>query len=712
MAAYVKRLYAHPLGATCILCRYLMSTWDPTNAFVVMGSSGKAKRVERFIYSSTSTPYPNFPTSDNWDRSDDELPFLYCRSRKIDSKYHMCREAEGVVTQDIWIHQECLITLGATYQTRRNAEPLHILDVWELGKSLEPDYEPREKLLAAREHCALREGLRTFYLKAIFPQERFLSLPEELQEMIIDMIKPCAPLIVLGQSRRLIDCIRYSQRRENKTALRLSEKIYIRRIEFEGYSYISQISNSPLSSDAVVLHDGSTVQTLLILIDHLGVLDIQFFDRGVEELEIPTIKAPWYQFLADPEGAWMGGVRAQTNGLFLKTVHLEAEPTKQGFVKWNLSVPQVIDGSNIYRRKFIPLPEHVARHDSFESHCPSLWVDAVDPHRNFLSSEYPDSRSMKCVALDGNISGLTMCRSGKQDIVSFNAHCRKQEARRGQGESDANLTIYFPISAGEYITQAWVQEIVRDEQLRHEPVLVVRTNYNRSCTFGPCISQTSSSMPTSHSLTRLNNAPISALFHNDPLLEHHYWITHFGVSSTTHTNQAPTTTFDPHNSPPPINLTPPTHPGISNGETYKTSAPLCNIRGIQTCTDTTQPHHPIAGLLLHYTNNTREAVGQWRFDLTCSPLISDIRIFNYQTSVLNVTPRTHPSAMRQHQLPRIMRHYIKKVWFSSSACGTDDGQTTKQLKGTLQWWHQRGRLESYLPQQCWDGGGDFLTFVE
>ncbi|KAI9796712.1 MAG: hypothetical protein M1835_003293 [Candelina submexicana] len=537
------------------------------------------------------------------------------------------------------------------------------------------------------------------------------------------MIKPCAPLIVLGQSRRLIDYLRYSQRRENQTALlRLSEKIYIRRIEFEGYSYISQISNNALSSDAVVLHDGSTVQTLLILIDHLGVLDIQFFDRGVEELEIPTIKAPWYQFLADREGAWMGGVRAQTIGLFLKTVHLEAEPTKPSFVKWNLSVPQVIDGSHIYRRTFIPLPEHVAKYDSYESHCPSRWVDAVDPHRDFPPTEYPDSRGMKCVALDGSISGLTMCRSGKQDIVSFHAHCRKQEARRGQGESDANLTIYFPISAAEYIAQAWVQEIVCDERLQHEPVLVVRTNYNRSCTFGPCISQASGSMPTSHSPTRLNNAPISALFHNDPLLEDYYWITHFGVSLTTQTNQPPTTKFDSPGSPPPINLNPPRHdyfhPGNSKGEAYKTSAPLSNIRGIQTCTDTTQSHHPITGLLRHYTNNTREAVGQWRFDLTCSPLISDISRFRYETSFFDVTPPTHPSAI--HQLPRIMRHYIKNVWFSSSACGgdesspagTDDGQTTEQLKGTLQWWHQRGRINSYLPQQCWDGGGDFLTFVE
>ncbi|KAI9724566.1 MAG: hypothetical protein M1812_000634 [Candelaria pacifica] len=714
----------HPIGATCTLCRYPMSTGERVNAFIVIGEDGtdEARFVERCIFSSTGGRSPGLPTIESWNYPEPIKSLLICGTDELCPRNHACGYTHAFdehSPQEIWIHQECLLTLGFSYQSQTSTEPLKILDVWELGKSIKMKHIPSKQQHAAREHCSLREGFRSPHIKAIFPQNRFLSLPMELQEMIISMTKPCASLVVLGESRRLIDCLRSNARlaRSGKaTVLSLSEKIYITSVDFQGFSYISQISNSPLSSDAKVIHDGSRVSTIRKLTDHLGILEVQFFDQRGDELEISLAKAPWYQIIERPKGAkideietWsnvrshidlLGALVYKSKGLFLRSVRSKAT---KSVVKWDVSVPPNIKNLNGYGRTFKALPQRVAMFTR-ESRRPSRWVFSQDPYRNFRPRRFPESQRVKCVAMNGDISGLTMHRTGTHNVASFQAHSRMEQVKAGNGEPDANLTIYFPISAGEFIEQAWIQEIVSEGRLQREPTLVVQTNLKRSCAFGPCISHTDS-IPTNHALTQPSDGSIATLFYNDPLLEDWFWITHFGVSCSSASNQ------EKHLSqslipPLPNWLGPDIHNNdILNGSTaaltYMTSASLENVRAVQTCIDTNQSHRPVMGLLLHYFNGTREALGQWCPNLTCSNLISDVSIFSYNVDSI------YTILMPCGQLiPH--RYYIRDVAFSASARdklyppSSDLVPTTRPLQGNIKWWIQQG--------SSGQDGGDFLTF--
>ena len=261
---------------------------------------------------------------ENWNDPKGVPPFSTCRSPRRDCRWHVNdhsqiaddRWAEERCSQDIWVHQECLLTLGVSYQTPNISEPIRIVDVWELAQSIELDYDSREKQHTTRELCSLREGLKSTYVEAFFPQERFFNLPEELQVMILEWIRPCAFIVILGESRRLIDCIRARRLlpgRGEEELLNMSQKIYATRIEFQGNSYLSQLSNSPLQSSATLMHDGSKVKTVRVLVDHVGILDLQFSHRSSETLEVSARKAPWYQFVEHTNGDWLEEIRVKSN---------------------------------------------------------------------------------------------------------------------------------------------------------------------------------------------------------------------------------------------------------------------------------------------------------------------------------------------------------------------------------------------------------------
>lgn len=72
-----------------------------------------------------------------------------------------------------------------------------------------------------------------------------MQLPMEIQTMILEFLGPCWYLIVLGETRRLLEQMRndHPNRRER---LNLAKELYIGRTKYQGKSYISTISNMPL----------------------------------------------------------------------------------------------------------------------------------------------------------------------------------------------------------------------------------------------------------------------------------------------------------------------------------------------------------------------------------------------------------------------------------------------------------------------------------
>jgi hypothetical protein len=179
-------------------------------------------------------------------------------------------------------------------------------DFEELGKATNASYSPPSD--QKRTLASVREGLfsdQTKYILQGFLRQGLLGkVPAEILTMILTYVGPCPYLIVLGESRRLMDQLRISG--ENWCErVSLSKDIYITRTDYQNVSYISKVSNTPfvLSSDETFpggsLSLPPNTQRIILSKDHIGIRNIQFFRENSE----PSVDgSPWYETIeiSDP----------------------------------------------------------------------------------------------------------------------------------------------------------------------------------------------------------------------------------------------------------------------------------------------------------------------------------------------------------------------------------------------------------------------------
>jgi hypothetical protein len=159
-----------------------------------------------------------------------------------------------------------------------------------------------------KDAASVREGLfsdRTSYIiQDSFRQDLLGKVPVEVLTMILKYIGPCRYLIVLGESRRLIDQWRISGGNRCER-LSLSEGIYVTRTDYQSISYISRVSNTPfmLSSDETFLGEflslPPSTQRIVLSKDHMGTRHMQFLRQDTE----PSVDgSPWYEIIeiSDP----------------------------------------------------------------------------------------------------------------------------------------------------------------------------------------------------------------------------------------------------------------------------------------------------------------------------------------------------------------------------------------------------------------------------
>lgn len=146
---------------------------------------------------------------------------------------------------------------------------------------------------------ATSEGLLSPHTKRIlersFSQALLRRLPPELYQMIIENIGTCSYLIVLGESRRLIDMVRrqvYSIG-DVQTRFLVTSPIFASKLNFRNKSYFSQISNDnsviPLAER--VCHQVDA-QRVIVSLDDVGVTNIQVLD-GLSPIN--SSGSSWYQ---------------------------------------------------------------------------------------------------------------------------------------------------------------------------------------------------------------------------------------------------------------------------------------------------------------------------------------------------------------------------------------------------------------------------------
>lgn len=201
-----------------------------------------------------------------------------------------------------WMHKLCYDLLKAS---NRPNEPT-LEDLQRFGKAVMPLYKPVDK--EDIDSASSREGLFSSHARPVversFRIDLFERLPAEIQAIILSYIGPCWYLIVLGESRRLIEELRSGRTSRQSEQISLEKEVYISRIPYQGNSYISTISNElpepgldGLKLECLKIPDN--LSKIVLSTDHIGVRGIRFVVEG--GTPPPSDGSPWYEFVPIPD---------------------------------------------------------------------------------------------------------------------------------------------------------------------------------------------------------------------------------------------------------------------------------------------------------------------------------------------------------------------------------------------------------------------------
>ncbi|KAM5434494.1 hypothetical protein McanCB56680_001823 [Microsporum canis] len=407
-----------------------------------------------------------------------------------------CIRCLVVPSLKLWTHKLCFDLLRGSYKSNKPT----LDDLRKFGDAVKPLYKPldRENIDIASSWEGLFSCHTRTIIESSFRLNLLKSLPVEIQIMISDFIGPCWYLIVLGETRRLIEVLR-NPRKSQCERLSLTKEVYITRITYQGNSYITNISNIPLESQSL---DTSTqeclklptqVKSLIISTDHIGVRRLQFVDGTSHP---SADESPWYEIIKLPGSCQE--LQVINDGLFIRNMRVPQDKVYDVTRTWSSPYPPKFEPWNTYR---------------------------VDK-----------GRRLDYVKLDDNsIQGLLVCcsrvtnggfyafsntsRPFKKFVISMTQRIKKTPI----------FWIFFPINTGESIEAAWVRRLKDCHGRSSNPILVIQTTYGRTATFGPHPPAELRELYEFHPLVKENDGVISGIFHNglDPECEQ---ISEFGVT--------------------------------------------------------------------------------------------------------------------------------------------------------------------------------------
>ncbi|GMG22278.1 unnamed protein product [Aspergillus oryzae] len=245
------------------------------------------------------------------------------------------------------------------------------------------------------------------------------------------------------------------------------------------------------------------------------------------------------------------------------------------------------------------------------------------------------------------------------------------------------LWIYFPFNGHEYIKAAWIRKFRICRGPASNPILVVshsflvphswltsklQTSLGRTITFGPQFPARIVDQYEYHPLVRDGDGAISGIFHDglDPTTQ---YISEVGVTCNEQYDVGPST-------PPPMDtrFEPPAVPpgrGSIASTWYMTKASLKGLVKVQVCRDKEQSHHPCLGLLLFYSDEHIESIGQvrWDHDLnqeTARPTYVENGVIDGRDYIKDIRSDIHDTElnMERKAWQKLPEHGIIVWWFS------------------------------------------------
>ena len=195
-----------------------------------------------------------------------------------------------------WLHAACYEILGDSYEPSKKPS---FEDLGRLADTVRPIYKPR--LEEHEESASALEGLFSKHAKHIiqdsFRRDLLEKLPAEILTMISEFIAPCWYLIVLGETRRLIENLRRSGETQS-TRLSLTREIWMSRIKYRGVSYVKRLSSKPLKSVGTCnqyhIKLPRNIRKIVLSLDYIGLRGIQFTDH---DSDLAADGSPWYKVI-------------------------------------------------------------------------------------------------------------------------------------------------------------------------------------------------------------------------------------------------------------------------------------------------------------------------------------------------------------------------------------------------------------------------------
>ncbi|OJJ67122.1 hypothetical protein ASPBRDRAFT_59125 [Aspergillus brasiliensis CBS 101740] len=502
----------------------------------------------------------------------------------------------------VWFHQTCYRILEATYEP---SEKPSAEDLEKFAAATRPVYRPLDP-----EHndvVPTLEGLLSKYSARIvqncFSQKLLARLPLEILLMISELIAPCWFLTVFGESRRLIEHLRWDSRIQDPE-IDLSRGIWMSRLTYRGNSYVARLSHSPLKSTAYSCVSYMKLprgfHKLVLSTDNIGLRGVQFLGNG----STPTRNgSPWYEILD------MQDSQLKIRGLFVRDVRPTGNDSGNG-----------------------------------TSSASIKWTSPSSPDfhaRNFVS--HRQEHRLHYMALDPPVQGLLVCSAAGQTVGIHAFSGTNQAFKKFVDSADRRVKkirlrdslvhvvkescpywFYFPLNDQEDIQGAWIRNWRQPQGEAKEiftDALMLRTSLGRSVTFGPVYPDRYTDDCDYIPLVRNTDGPISGIFHDgfDPVKD---CIQVCGATCDSPRDDKAPVLLPWRNAirPPGVN------PDDDRYPWFKTNATLRGLTKVQVCRDRTQPHHPCLGMLMFYADGHVESSGQIRWDYgldeeICGPIM-------------------------------------------------------------------------------------------
>lgn len=365
----------------------------------------------------------------------------------------------------MWLHQPCYELLIASYPP--GSQP-SLADLEAFGDATARVY--RSPGAKSARVASIREGLLSRSVQRVlhdcFSQDRLRRLPAEILDLIAEAVGRCRYLVVLGESRRLIEELRRNPHRHNPyLVVDLNQDVYIKTVEFRGCSYISYVGNTPLpalSSTTHGLHRLSppgTVQRIILSTSHFGIHSIHFIKYQqtpfihdispgkrlhykIIDTAVPRDRIELVHHVSPHRPHISIATRSPSQGLFVHVIQFSFDSTKRYEIsttqRWDTPNIPYLPDRNVYR----PVPEALF---------------------SYLPLDY--SR------LQGIVVGLLSVIEPAN--VALFPWPSSADGYKACPRRCSPYWRYFPIHPGEYIQNVWIRKRKNDHKKPSYPEFAV-----------------------------------------------------------------------------------------------------------------------------------------------------------------------------------------------------------------------------------------------